>query len=107
MTPNSAANPVDRGSIVAIFGTGEGQTDPPGQDGHIIDTDVRSPLLPFSATVAGKPAELTYLGSAPGQVSGVFQANVRIPLDVDAGAVPVRIQVGAGKSQSSVTVAVR
>ena len=41
------------------------------------------------------------------QGSGVFQANVRMPLDVNAGSVQVRIQIGAAKSQSNVTVAVQ
>ena len=29
-TPNSSVNPVQRGSVIVVYGTGEGQTDPPG-----------------------------------------------------------------------------
>jgi uncharacterized protein (TIGR03437 family) len=106
-TPNSLANPALRGSIVEVFGTGEGQTDPPGQDGRIIATDLRRPLSPVTATIGGRPAEITYIGSAPGLVSGVFQANLRIPLDVDTGSIPIEIKVGETATQSGITIAVR
>ena len=35
-TVNSPANPAARGSILQIFATGEGQTDPPGVDGKLL-----------------------------------------------------------------------
>jgi uncharacterized protein (TIGR03437 family) len=35
-TLNSAANPADKGSVVIFYGTGEGQTNPPGVDGQVI-----------------------------------------------------------------------
>jgi uncharacterized protein (TIGR03437 family) len=106
-TANSLANPARRGSIISIFGTGEGQTSPPGNDGRIIVTDLRQPILRVSATVGGRPATITYFGSAPMAVSGVFQANIQIPEDIDAGSVSIEIQVGDGVSQRGVTVAVR
>ena len=34
-TPNSPANPAEKGSVVVLFGTGEGQTNPRGVDGRI------------------------------------------------------------------------
>jgi uncharacterized protein (TIGR03437 family) len=107
LTVNSAANPAPRGSIVSVYGTGEGQTDPPGQDGRIILTDLRRPLLTATATVGGRPAVLTYIGSAPTSVSGVFQANVRIPDETEPGAATIQIQIGGSTTQSGVTVAVR
>jgi uncharacterized protein (TIGR03437 family) len=107
MTPNSAANPAERGTVITIFGTGEGQTDPAGQDGRIILTDLRRPLLPVTATIAGRTAEVLYAGSASGLVSGVLQVNLRIPEDIDTGNVPLEIQAGGATSQSGVTIAVR
>lgn len=106
-TLNSVLNPAPRGSAISVFGTGEGQTDPPGQDGRIITVDLRRPLLPVTATIGGRPAEVTYAGSASGQVSGLFQINVSIPDDVEPGAVPIQIQVGGAMTQSGVTIAVR
>ena len=106
-TTNSIANPAPRGGVIMVFGTGEGQTDPPGQDGRIIQTDLRRPLLAVTARIGGRPAEILYAGSAPTLVSGSLQVNVRIPEDIDAGSVPIDIQVGGVASQSRVTIAVR
>lgn len=90
-----------------LFGTGEGQTDPLGQDGRVIGTDLRRPLLPVTATVNGHPADVTYMGSAPNLVSGVFQANVRIPPETEAGPAEIALQVGGVATQPHVTIAVR
>jgi uncharacterized protein (TIGR03437 family) len=106
-TTNSLSNPAQRGSVISVFGTGEGQTDPQGQDGRIIITDLRRPILPVTATVAGRPAEVLYSGSAPSLVSGVLQVNIRIPGDTPAGAVPIEVQVGSARTQAGVTIAVR
>jgi uncharacterized protein (TIGR03437 family) len=107
LSPNSAASPAPRGSVITVYGTGEGQTDPPGQDGRVIATDLRQPVLPVAARIAGAAAEVLYLGSAPGAVSGVFQANIRIPQDVAPGVVPLEIQIGTARSASGVTIVVR
>jgi len=107
MTPNSAANPAPRGGVISIYMTGEGQTDPPGQDGRIILTDLRRPLLTVSATIGGQTAEVLYAGSAPAIVSGVAQINLKIPESIGTGPVPVVIQIGSATSQPGVTIAVR
>ena len=59
------------------------------------------------AWVDGKPAEVQYAGAAPGAVAGLFQVNVRIPLDAGSGDVSIEIHVGAASSQAGMTVAVR
>jgi uncharacterized protein (TIGR03437 family) len=104
---NSPAQPAPRGSVITVFGTGEGQTDPPGQDGRVILTDLRRPHLPVTAKIGGRPAEVTYFGSAPTLVSGVFQANIRIPEDIEPGVVALEIQVGSATIQPGVTIIVR
>ncbi|HEY1341672.1 MAG TPA: hypothetical protein VGF59_29375 [Bryobacteraceae bacterium] len=106
-TPNSAVNPLDRGSVIVVYGTGEGQTDPPGQDGRVIAADLRRPLLQVTAKIGGRPAEVLYAGSASTLVSGVFQANIQVPVDVDVGAVPVELQIGGATSPPGVTIVVR
>ena len=106
-TTNSAANPAPRGSVITIYGTGEGQTDPAGQDGRVIATDLRRPLLPVTATIGGRPAEVLYAGSAPTQVSGMFQINVRVPEDTEPGAAAVEVRVGGVPSQTGVSIVVR
>ena len=106
-TNNSAVNPVPRGSVIVVYGTGEGQTDPPGQDGRIILTDLRRPLLPVTAKIGGQAAEVLYAGSASTLVSGTFQANIKVPENIGPGTLPIELQIGGISSQPSVTIEVR
>jgi uncharacterized protein (TIGR03437 family) len=106
-TVNSLASPALRGSVISVFGTGEGQTTPSGQDGRVISTDLKVPLLQVTARIGGLPAQVLYAGSAPQQVSGVFQINLRIPDDVEPGVALVELQVGNAVSQPAVTIVVR
>jgi uncharacterized protein (TIGR03437 family) len=107
-TVNGPGNPASRGSIVSVYATGEGQTDPPGVDGSIVQApNLRRPLLPVTGSIGGQTAEVTYAGSAAGQVSGLLQVNMRIPPSVSPGdTVTVLITIG-GNSQPGVTMAVQ
>lgn len=109
---NSIRNPAVRGSVAALYATGEGQTIPAGIDGdlsgHDRDADLPKPRLPVSVTVGGIPAEITYAGEAPHAVAGLLQVNFRIPADAPVGdAVPLVLHVGATHSIDGVTLAVR
>jgi uncharacterized protein (TIGR03437 family) len=104
---NGPTHPAAAGTIVSIYATGEGQTNPAGQDGRVISTDLRKPLLPVSARIGGVSATVTYAGSAPGLVSGAFQVNVQIPTGLGSGPVSLDLQVGTAVSPSGVTVSVK
>jgi uncharacterized protein (TIGR03437 family) len=105
---NTPSNPAERGSIIVLFGTGEGQTEPGGQDGRIAAETPPRPRLPVAVTIGGRTSEVMYAGGAPGLVSGVIQVNARLPADLpQAGDVPVILQVGSATSQPGVTLAVR
>jgi uncharacterized protein (TIGR03437 family) len=105
---NNATQPAARGSVICIYGTGEGQTLPAGQDGRIIATDVRTPIAPVSLTIGGVPVEVRYFGSAPGQVSGMFQINAYLPADFVTGdQLPIELTVGGAPSPAGVTAAIR
>ena len=107
-TINSPEFAAPRGSVVAIFGTGEGQTRPPGQDGRIVTTDLRTPISPVSVKIGGVPVTVRYFGSAPGQVSGLFQLNVFLPLDMPTGPqLPVEVTMGNSTPQFGLTIAVK
>lgn len=109
-SPNSAQNGAAVGSVISIFATGEGQTDPEGVDGVINaqTLPLPKPALPVSVQINGQTAEVTYAGAAPGEVAGMLQVNARIPANVPSGAsVPVTITVGDATSQAGVTVAIR
>lgn len=104
---NGVNNPAEPGSIVSIFATGEGDSDPPGVDGKLTTIPLPKPLLPVSVVIGGLPAIVTYAGGAPGATAGLLQVNAKIPDGVRRG-VPalVQIQVGDATSQSGVTLAI-
>lgn len=104
---NGTDNPTERNSVVVIFGTGEGQTNPPATTGKIVGSPAPVLRLPASATVAGLAAEVAYVGPAPGLIAGVLQLNVRIPQNAPSGNLPVVVRIGNGSSRLGVTVAVK
>ena len=103
---NSSVKPAPRGSVVVLYATGEGQTFDPGIDGKLAAAPFPKPILPVSVTIDGLDAEVIYAGAAPGQVAGVMQINVRLPVGASSGEVPVLLTVGQSQSQTGVTVAV-
>jgi len=104
---NSSANPADKGSIISLFATGAGQTDPAGIDGKLASTPLPRPLAKVSVTIGGIDAEIQYAGAAPTLVAGVLQVNAHIPAGVPSGNVPAVITMGDTSSQTTITVAVK
>ena len=105
---NGPGNPAPRGSIVVLYTTGEGQTEPPGADGLLALSEYPTPLLPVSVRIGGIEATVLYAGAAPTLVAGVMQVNVSVPKAVTPGdAVPVILKVGERISQPGITLAVR
>ncbi len=104
---NTASNAVSPGGIVILYGTGEGITDPVGQDGQLATSVYPKPRQPVTVRIGGKDAEVLYAGAAPGLVAGVFQINVKIPEGLTPGPQPVVVQVGTASSSPEVTVAVQ
>jgi len=106
-TANSASNPAARGSVVTMYLTGAGQTDPGGIDGQIAPPGP-APAQKISVTIGGQPATVTYSAGAPTFAAGLIQLNVQIPQSVSPGvAVGVQVTVGASNSQPGITLAVR
>src|ERR1017187_5841643 len=105
---NSPANPARIGFVVSIFATGEGQTSPGGVDGKPGSDPVPHPIFPVSVTIGGQIVTPTYAGGAPGNVAGLMQVNVQVPIGIQTGsAVPVLLKGGNESSQAGVTIAVR
>ncbi len=104
---NSGSNAAEVGSVVVLYGTGEGAVDPVVVDGAINASSLPKPREPITVRIGGKDAEVLYGGAAPGLVAGVFQINVRIPEGVAPGSAPVVVMVGRATSSPEVTVAVR
>jgi trimeric autotransporter adhesin len=107
-TLNTPENPAVPGSVVSIYGTGDGQTLPGGMDGYIVPglAELRYTMLPVTASIGGQNAEVEYTGSGVGEVCGLFQANVRVPEGLASGSLPVILTVGGASTQTGVTIAV-
>jgi uncharacterized protein (TIGR03437 family) len=104
---NSVSNPAAAGSVVVLWATGEGLTDPPGVDGRPAVGVYPTPLAPVSVDIGGLPATVQYAGAAPGYLAGVLQINAQMSANVQAGnAVPVHVTIGGVTSQDGVTLAV-
>ena len=104
---NIGANPAAAGSVVQIFVTGEGVTNPASTDGKSQSgSTLPVPVAPVSVTIGGTPATVLYAGTAPGGVAGFLQVNAVVPSG-PSGSVPIVLNVGNASSQAGVTVAVQ
>jgi uncharacterized protein (TIGR03118 family) len=98
-TLNSATNAAPAGSVLVLYATGLGQTDPAGQDGSKYSSLVLAETVaPVTATVGGKAATVIYAGSAPGEIAGVMQVEVVVPAGAGTGSVPVVITAAGASS---------
>jgi uncharacterized protein (TIGR03437 family) len=106
-TFNGKNNPADKGTILTLYATGEGQTDPGGVDGQLALSVYPKPILPVSVKIGGVDAPLLYYGAAPQLVAGVLQVNAKVPDGVASGDQTIVLTVGSCSSPLGVTVAVK
>jgi uncharacterized protein (TIGR03437 family) len=105
---NGPANPAARGSVISLFGTGEGFVSPQLTWGDLsISTPFSTPVGVVAVTIGGQPAEITYAGAAPLEPIGVFQIDVKIPATLSPGSAAVAVSIGGIATSRTVTVAIR
>jgi uncharacterized protein (TIGR03437 family) len=109
---NASLSRATVGSVIQIFATGGGVTNPAQTDGLL--APVAEPLpritaLPVSVTIGGIPAQqIPYAGAGPGEIAGLTQIDAVVPAGVTPGlSVPVVVQIGSWQSQASLTIAVQ
>jgi len=105
-TVNSASNPAAPNSVLILYATGEGQTNPPGMDGKIANSVWPKPMLPVSVTVGGQVTTVLYAGAANGFIAGAMQINVKLPPGVASTSLPLIVNIGGFTSQPGVNVAI-
>jgi uncharacterized protein (TIGR03437 family) len=66
-----------------------------------------SPNQVASVLIGGLPANILYVGAAPGLVAGALQVNAQIPPGAASGALPVVLTIGVISSQTGITVEVQ
>jgi uncharacterized protein (TIGR03437 family) len=113
ITVNGPSNPAPRGSVISLYGTGQGQVSPAVPDG------AGAPGSPPASTVAVPTSDagtclnqqpsvcvaigttfgnIQFSGLAPNYV-GLWQLNVQIPMNAPTGAaVPVRVVINSTTS---------
>jgi uncharacterized protein (TIGR03437 family) len=105
---NASIQPAPRGSVITLFATGEGQTDPPGIDGKIASGNLPKPVLPVKVLIGGAEAEVLYAGGASGFIAGFMQIDARVPDGIAPGdSVPIQLVIGSAASQPGLSMSVR
>jgi uncharacterized protein (TIGR03437 family) len=106
-SPNSASNAAARGSVVQVYATGLGATNP------VVPSGQPAPANPLSRVVAavearigGQPAAVEFAGLAPDFV-GLYQVNVVVPPGVEPGPAVELTLIQNGVPSNTVTLAVR
>jgi uncharacterized protein (TIGR03437 family) len=104
---NSSALPAARGSVVSIYCTGGGVTNPATADGAVVGATLPQLTLPTTVTIGGLNATVSYAGGVPSSIAGLTQINAQVPAGVTPGTkIPVVVKIGDATSISGVTMAV-
>jgi uncharacterized protein (TIGR03437 family) len=108
---NGTNQPAAKGSVIQIFGTGEGQLVPGAATGSLTPGVAPFPkpvATPITVTIGGQPAQIQYAGEAPTLVSGVIQINAVVPASISSGNQPVVVTIGTHTNNTqNITVAVQ
>jgi uncharacterized protein (TIGR03437 family) len=108
-TTNSAENPAMQGSTISLFVTGLGAMTPVPGDGTVATGALSRPVLPVRVFLGIGPESpykqldagaVLYAGEAPGQIEGLQQINVQLPV----GAVYSNLYIRAGAGISNPVV---
>ncbi len=103
-----SAAPAAAGEIIQVFCTGLGATNPLVASGQAAPgaEPLARVVVPVEAQVGGRTAAVHFAGLAPGFV-GLYQVNVEIPADVEAGSSVPLLLLQNGVPSNTVTIAVQ
>ena len=105
---NGPDNPAPRGSVLTLYATGGGMMDSGNSDGAIAPLDPLYRLLaPLKISFFGLDWIVDYAGSAPGEITGLLQINVRVPENGPVGYVSLNVSVADQSSYDDAWVWVR
>ncbi len=103
---NSADNPAAPGSVIVLFATGQGLTQPPSVSGaRPAEGIYPEPALATSLTIGGQAAQLLFRGQAPG-TAGVMQINAVVPSGI-ASTATIVLTLGTVESSPGLNVYIR
>jgi uncharacterized protein (TIGR03437 family) len=102
LTVNGSGNPAPKGSVIVLYGTGFGSTQPLDKTGVPATPPLGIPLGYVTVSINGESAAVLYVGDAP-YFCGLTQLNVQIPGDV-TGQAQVVVNEGAASSPAGVSI---
>ena len=82
---NSPTNPAQPGSVMILYVSGAGQTNPPSRDGQVNAAPLAAPGTPFQIKWFSNDFKTTvippiaFAGAAPGLAAGILQINFVAP----------------------------
>jgi uncharacterized protein (TIGR03437 family) len=98
---NSPENPAGRGSVITMYMTGVGLSDPALPDGTIVESVLPKPRIPVVVSFEDPAdpygddfldAEIISAGGSAGRVAGFVEVKFRVPATARTGsAVPIRV----------------
>lgn len=101
---NSSSDPAAAGGYIIVYMTGQGAVDAAVATGQPAPSNPpASATAPYSATIGGQPATVSFLGLTPG-LAGLLQANIQAP-NLVTGDYPLVVTVG-GQQSNAATVSV-
>jgi uncharacterized protein (TIGR03437 family) len=101
---NSAVTPAHPGDVLVAYLTGGGAVNAAGPwvTGADSPQGASSVQASYSLTIGGQPADVQYVGLAPGFV-GLYQANFKLP-SLAAGSYPMVLTIGGVSSNAASVV---
>lgn len=106
----SSARPARPGEIVELYATGLGPTTTAVAAGALNPPQAISLRDKLTVTIGGttlSDADVFYAGLAPGNISGLYQVNVRVPANASNGDLPITMATGGVQSPSGSVIPVR
>jgi len=103
-TLNGAASPAKLGTVLVLYGTGQGEVKPAVDDGAAAGGALSSSTLTPLVFLMGKQIPVSFSGLAPG-FAGLWQINVSLPADTPTGTdMELRVVNGATSNRLMVSV---
>ncbi len=106
---NVSTTPATAGTVIAVYMTGGGQTNPGSSTGTVTPTGTTLYKIPGSvtATINGVNAPVQFAGAAPGLVTGVIQVNILVPAGVTGSGLPLTVNINGNVTPAGPTVAIQ
>jgi uncharacterized protein (TIGR03437 family) len=97
---NSADHPAKVGSVIAIYVSGLGQTNPPGDDGLLNASPLPVPLAAVTVYFPAGSVAPQFVGAAPEMIAGITQVNVQVPASTSSSGATTPITIGINSASA-------